>query len=333
MSEPPPRSGEPIRQRRAAQRLPIADFHSHHIAPSVPALAPSGAPADLLRSWRRVRRQAGDLAGMLAEMDFLGIDLRVLSAPPAMVTPAGQRITPATVALVNEYLADVVAAHPGRLAGLATVDAFAGPAAVGAVAEVAAAGFPGIVVDCAHQGLLLDAPQCRPALESAAAAGLTVFVHPVSPVALSAELAPLGRLGTSLARGTASAACLLALLVAGMPERLPGLRLVFPMLGAAGLHLAAAAPAGERIAADAPVDQRWHLYTDTMGFAPASIRFAVELLGADHVVAGSDWPVADRVADRDRVSWALDRAGLTRTQQRWVAHDNAAALVGRSTPG
>ncbi|WP_428965371.1 amidohydrolase family protein [Micromonospora fluostatini] len=159
--------------------LPVVDFHSHHVAPAVSALAPVNATDELLRSWRRVAREVGDVAGTLTGMDRLGVTRRVLSAPPSMVTPDGGSIAPGTVAALNDHLCAVVAAYPDRFAGLATVDAYAREAGARTVAAAVAAGLPGIVVDCAHRGAYLDAPRCRPTLE-AAEAGLTVFVHPVS---------------------------------------------------------------------------------------------------------------------------------------------------------
>jgi predicted TIM-barrel fold metal-dependent hydrolase len=308
----------------------IADFHSHYLGPR-PAVAPVNATAELLRSWERVARQVADLDALLAGMDEAGLDLRVLSAPPSMLTPAGQPIAPALVTAVNDHLAAAVARDPRRLAGLATVDLFGGESAAEEVTRVRRLGLAGIVVDCARDDLLPDAASCRPVLAAAAEHGLPVFVHPVSPRRLSADLSRLGRPGTSLARGTANGAALLAVLASGLLDELPGLRLVFPMLGATGLLIAAATPLVERFGVNAPADQRWHIHVDTMGFAPAAIRFAVELLGADHVLNGSDWPVADRVADRARVTGALARAGLRPDQQRLVAYDNAARLLGLTT--
>ena len=51
------------------------------------------------------------------------------------------------------------------------------------------------------------------------------------------------------------------------------------------------------------------LYVDTMGFNPHTIRFAVETLGADHVLVGSDWPIMP-IASRSVVDAALDGAGI-----------------------
>ncbi|MER5457112.1 amidohydrolase family protein [Micromonospora sp. NPDC002389] len=307
----------------------VADFHTHYACPAYPALPPRHAAPELAERWRGLARRIADLEGLLADTGRHGIDLRVLSAPPALVTPHGERTRPDDLRRLNDHLAEAVASAPDRLRGLATVDAFAGdPAADEAVRAVRDLGLSGLVVDCATDGLLLGAKAARPTLAVAAELGVPVFAHPISPVAMTTAFAGLGRFGTSLARGTINAAALLSLLVDGVLAELPGLHVVFPMLGVAGLSLAAATDGGEVLTSAAPASQRAHVYLDTMGFAPAAIRFATDLLGADHVLVGGDWPIGPRATSRARVESALARAGLDEADTRLVAGGNALRLLG-----
>ena len=135
-----------------------------------------------------------------------------------------------------------------------------------------------------------------------------------------------GLFGTSLARGTVNAAALLSLLTGGVLAALRGLHVVFPMLGVAGLALAAATDEGALLSAP---DRSAHVYADTMGFAPPAIRLATDLLGADHVVVGGDWPVAERFTTRERVEAALRDAGLGPDDSALVAGANTMRLLGR----
>ncbi len=96
----------------------------------------------------------------------------------------------------------------------------------------------------------------------------------------------------------------------------------------AGLALAASTDEGAIISAQAPSDSRAHVYVDTMGFAAPAVRLAVALLGADHVLVGSDWPIGERSASRDRVDRLLDDAGLDDDDARLVAGENARRLFG-----
>ncbi|WP_329100991.1 amidohydrolase [Micromonospora sp. NBC_01699] len=292
-------------------RLYIADFHTHYACPAYPALPPRNTARSLAGRWDELARRIADPDDLLADSGRQGIDLRVLSAPPALVTPHGERTSPADLRRINDHLAEAVSAAPDRIRGLATIDAFGGEAAAEeAVRAVRELGLSGLVVDCATEGQLLSAAAARPTLTVAAALGVPVFAHPISPDLLTEAFTGLGRFGTSLARGTINAAALLSLLSDGVLDDLPGLHVVFPMLGVAGLSLAAATDEGEVITAAAPSSRRAHVYLDTMGFAPAAIRFATDLLGADHVLVGGDWPIGVRDTSRERVETALARAGL-----------------------
>ncbi|WP_116950368.1 amidohydrolase family protein [Jiangella endophytica] len=303
----------------------IADFHTHYANPEYPALLPRNSAAVLETRWAGLARRIADLDDLLGETGRDDIDLRVLSAPPSLVTPAGERTAPDDQRRINDHLAEAVASVPERLAGLATVDAFGGePAAAEAVRAVRELGLSGIVVDCATDGRLLSDPSARPALTAAAELGVPVFAHPISPDVLTTAFAGLGRYGTSLARGTINAAALLSLLADGVLAELPELHVVFPMLGIAGLSLAAAADDGDAL--------RAQVYVDTMGFVPAAVRFATELLGADHVLVGSDWPIGVRGASRDRVEAVLAAAGLAPDEADLVAGGTALRLVRSSPP-
>jgi len=65
-----------------------------------------------------------DLEGLRRDQQEAGVDVRVLGAPPALVTPSGEPIAPSMVRAMNDHLAEVVTRHPDTLAGLATIDAF-----------------------------------------------------------------------------------------------------------------------------------------------------------------------------------------------------------------
>ena len=65
-----------------------------------------------------------------------------------------------------------------------------------------------------------------------------------------------------------------------------------------------------------------------MGVHPASVMAAVELLGADHVLAGTDWPI---VVERDvptRLAKALTLAGVDPAGREMVASGTALKLLG-----
>ncbi len=310
----------------------IVDFHCHFAGADWPALPPVNSLPEHVARWMGIAKRIADLDGLIRDQQEMGVDLRVLSAPPALVTRDGEHLDLAAMRAMNDHLAGVVAGST-RLAGLATIDAFQGDAAASEVERASRElGLSGIVVDCAHGDYFLDAPVARATLQMAASLGMPVFAHPVSPAELSAELAPLGNWGRMLARGTSSAASLLSLINSGVLAEVRGLKIVFAWLGGGGLVVAGTLLGAERLRRTTPAQERWQVYFDTMGFEPSAVRYAVDLLGSDHVLVGSDWPIGVNVASRDRVKETLDLAGLDEGDRRRVCSANALELLDRSLP-
>lgn len=133
-----------------------------------------------------------------------------------------------------------------------------------------------MLLESAKGDLLLDAPQARPTLATAAALGVPVVDHPVNPQPLTRQRAPYGRLGTLFARGTVNAASLIALLEGGVFDELPNLQVVVTTLAIGGALLGGGLT-GAKLRNDTPALLRSHVYIDTMGFDPALIRNTAEI--------------------------------------------------------
>lgn len=307
----------------SSERL-IVDFHRHLFPPGIVAAVPRGVTPAMAAAWPLIT----DADRHAERAAAAGTDVAVMCAPLSSVAPAAERGIPAHAlpARLNDALAATVQRHDGRLAALATVDAYAGDAgAEEARRAVEDLGLPGIVVDAARDDVLLSDPSARATLAYAAEAGVPIFAHPVTPAELPARYRDT-RQGVLLARGTESALSTLSLLSDGVLEELPGLRLVITAIAAAGLLLAPFLdPPGEDGAVS---ERRGRLFIDTMGFDPAGVRWAVDLLGAEHVLAGSDWPIMWRDGSRERVDRLVAEAGLSGPEADLVAGGNAARLLG-----
>jgi predicted TIM-barrel fold metal-dependent hydrolase len=165
----------------------------------------------------------------------------------------------------------------------------------------------------------------------AARLGVPLFVHPVSPRGYTEHLAPHGQVGILMARGTEAAASVLSLVRNGTLAALPDLTIVIPMMSASILLFAGLLDheGGREQAPDPPPSALMRrLYVDTMGFDPHTMRFAVETVGADHLLVGSDWPITP-IAARDRVEKALNAAGIQGNDRIAVLGGNARALLSR----
>ncbi|QBD75744.1 hypothetical protein EPA93_06875 [Ktedonosporobacter rubrisoli] len=311
------------------ERTPaLIDFHSHYYETAW-YTSSRQAPGGLARAWPLLT----DLQGQFAEMERANIGAKVLSAPSATIASAGQPLPEDLLRRINDRFAELLALYPGRLFALATIDAFRGEGAANEVRRaIQTLGLQGICLDCAQGNLYLDAPQARPTFAAAAELDVPVFVHPVSPAGLTERLADLGHTGILLARGTENAASVLALLRSGLLDAFPTLKIVLPMIGVAALLFAGIAEQEHKREpgwlGSSPGTLRQRLYIDTMGFDLASLRFVLELLGAEHVLLGSDWPIMP-LTPRWEIEGLLSALELKEAQKAAVLQANALRLLTR----
>ena len=271
--------------------LNIIDFHNHYVGPSFALTTLAAAPPALRSYWKgsiaslRIRRPA------VVDRDSRDHRPRDQHADRLPRGRGRQRFVRhrATHQRSNGRAGRQ---PPGRLYGLATVDTYGGDAGARELTRAVRARLARRVRGKREEGSPAHAPQARPTLAAAAALGVPVFVHPVTDPAMHNRFKRYGRLGVRLARSTINSAALFALLEGGTFDALPlaswsrrsrSEECCWP----ADWRRPSAAPGCS--GADPP--SRLHRHD---GPAPVLVRSAVNLLGADHVLAGTDWPIARR---------------------------------------
>ncbi len=315
----------------AQEALTIIDFHNHYVDASwaITTVA-SAAPSDRPR-WQAINGKLQSVATLLGSIEANGVSARVINTPTAFLEDADGNVPQDVHPRINDQVAALCAKHAGKLYGLATVDAFAGDAAARELTRaVKDLGLRGVFVESANprRSLLFGDAPTRPMLKVAADLDIPVFLHPQTDPQLHERFSRTGRLGLRLARGTINSAALVNMLEGGAFDEVPALRLVVTTWAFGALLLAGANDDGARIRRDTPAATRRHVYVDTMGLHPVTVRAAVDLLGADHVLMGTDWPVADERSIPGRLAAAMAHAGLDAAQQRMVAGGNALRLLG-----
>jgi len=314
--------------RNATAPLPV-DFHCHHVPARFEVTAGRYVTASQRGRWDAIAKRLADESLLLKDVHDGNLAARVVNIPAGLIADAEGRVPHDTIMAINDHVADLVARHPRRLYGLASVDPYDGePAAREAERAVRDLGLLGLFVDCARGDLLLDAPQARPTLAVAARLGVPVFAHPVAPQPLTRQMAPYGVIGTLFARGTVNSACLIALVEGGVFTELPTLRVVVTGHAIGGLAMASGLSRQSRLPTGTVAVMRRHVYIDTQMIHPALIRMAVDLLGADRVMAGSDWPIVDDGPIRAPLFDAMTRAGLSGDEQRAIASGACLQLLG-----
>jgi hypothetical protein len=169
----------------------------------------------------------------------------------------------------------------------------------------------------------------RPIFESAAELGVPIVLHPTTPAQPDAFI-EYG-LMTTVGFIVETTVCVLRLVLSGLFERTPDLRLLVPHVGAAIPYLfGRIAYEAERYGVgaatlSAPVgDQLRRLYVDSVSAWAPAIGLALELFGSDRVLFGTDAPFWER----ERNVEALERTGLAADGLEKVFGGNAERLFG-----
>jgi predicted TIM-barrel fold metal-dependent hydrolase len=314
------------------QDWPIIDFHVHIRPPwwrfEIPATT-RVADAEWQRAWGR---KLTDPQALLRESDEGGVSLRLLSSTVEGISGISGPVDHDEIRRHNDYLAGLVADHAGRLAALATVDAFSGEVgAREAERAITKLGHVGIVVDSARDGLFAGNPITRPTFELAADLKAPVLVHPVAATNAEALISAAGRGGNSLGRGHVNGVAFLSILKSGLLEEFPNLDIVFTGIGLGTLTIAAVEDPAFSQAARANNAKRPNLYFDFMGLDPAVLKFAIDILGPERVLVGSDWPIWQTLS-REKLVSVFDRAGIGGTDRGLIASGNAQRLLARRAP-
>jgi len=311
-------------QTASAAPMEVIDFHNHFIGSAFTITAPTRTPQQ-----QATFASMSSVAALLDSLNVAGVKSRVINTPTAFLTDADGRIPVGIIPRINDDLANLAAKHAGKLYPLATIDAFSGD--VGAkelTRAVKELGLRGLFIESAKDELLLNAPQARPVLAAAAALGVPVFIHPQTDQQMDARFSKTGSLGTRYARGTINSLALISLLEGGVFDELPKLKVVVTTLAMGGVMMAGGFGNGYNIRSDAPDLVRRHVYVDTMGLNGPQVAAAVAMLGADHVLAGTDWPIVVEKSVPERLKTAMTFAGLAAKEQDMIAHGNVLKLLG-----
>jgi aminocarboxymuconate-semialdehyde decarboxylase len=311
----------------------IVDFHNHHIPARFELTAMRTQPATQRARWEMLARKLPDEDLLLRDVREGHLAARVVNIPGNLIADADGHVPHETIMAVNDELAELVARHPGRIYGLASIDGYDGDkSAREAERAISELELHGLFVDCARGDLLIDAPQARPALEVAEKHGVPVFAHPIAPEPLTKQMTPYGLIGTLFARGAVNGASLIALVEGGVFSELPGLRVVVTAHAVGGLAMTAGLSPQSRLPSGTIDVMRKHVFIDTTLIHPAVIRACVDLLGSSNVLAGSDFPITGETPLRGPLAQAMLQARLSDDEQDAIAASNCLRLLGIAAP-
>ncbi|HEY2824729.1 MAG TPA: amidohydrolase family protein [Gemmatimonadales bacterium] len=259
-----------------------------------------------------------------------GVDIQVIS----LTTPGTVIETPAAsrrlAAVVNDAMAEVNATRSKRFTALATLPLNDPKGSVKEFDRIAKMGFTGVQVYGNINGVSLADQRFWPIYERASDRGMVFYIHPTHPLGVEAmEEFWLMPLVGFLFDTTLAAA---HLTFAGVPERFPGLRWVLGHLGGAIPYLVERLDRGYEMFKDCrkeiPRPPSYYLktlfYYDTVNFDPKAVKLAIDFAGADHVLAGSDYP--HQIGSIPKMLSTIKSLPISDADKNKILGENAAKL-------
>ena len=323
------------------------DLHCHVHTPAADEVAhktavPPRDPVDQHGSARSAERQKAlrqeldkkltSIEQRLKDMDRMGIDVQALSTSPSQYF---YRIEPdlgrETSRIINDNLADIVAAHPDRFVALGTLPMQEPRLAVAELERcMKELGFRGIEIGTNVRRVELSDGRFNALWDKAQALGAVIFLHPsgFTDTSRMKEHFLTNVIGNPLDTTFA----LSHIVFGGVLERYPKLKFVAAHGGGYLGHYPARMDHAYRVRPEChdyikrpPSYYMKKIYYDTMVFGETQLEHLVNLWGADHVVIGTDYPYdmgyykpVDFVAG----------ANLTSGQKDQIIGLNAAKLLG-----
>ena len=271
-----------------------------------------------------------DIDYRMEVLDKEGVDRQLISltCPGTLLeSPARSALL---AALVNDAFAEVMATRGDRFTALATLPLVDPAASLAELDRVIGMGFKGCMVFGNVNGTALADRQFWPLWERASDARAVMYIHPTFPLGVQAMqeywLMPLvGFLfDTTLAAAH--------LVMAGIPERFPGIRWVLGHLGGTIPYLAERLDRGFEMFTECrkdlsrpPSEHLKKFFYDTVNFDPDALRLAIAFAGADQILAGSDYP--HQIGSIPKMLASLRALRLPSSDEAKILGGNAARLL------
>ena len=267
-----------------------------------------------------------DIDGRLRTMDERGIDMRVLS----LSTPNVYEWTGARQVEMARYMNDVTAAlvrtHPDRFAGLGSLPLDDVQASLVELERMTQElDLCGVMIGSNVAGTPVNHPKFEPIWAKLDALRLPVFEHPMFPANTQQEEFEMPLRIGFVFDTTAAAA---RLIYSGIFERYPNFPYIMAHTGGALLMVLERLDNGYRLFPDCrkhisrlPSEYATRLYYDTCSFFGPALKMAHELVGAEHLLWGSDDPFIG--ADSDHV----EKMSIPPADKAKILGGNAARLL------
>jgi len=266
-----------------------------------------------------------------ADLNEAGVDRQLISftAPGTLIEKPTRSVELSR--MVNDAFARIQRERGDRFAALATLPLNAPDACVEELERaITQLGLKGAALFSNANGAPLSDERFWPLYERADDLGVVFFIHPTFPVGVEAMtdymLMPLVGFVSDTTLAAAS------LVFSGVVERFPNVRWILAHLGGAIPYLAERLDRGYeafercRENVDKPPSEylKEKFYYDSVNFDVDALQFAIGFAGADHVLAGSDYP--HQIGSMHRMVASIGQLDVTSEEKAAILGGNAAGL-------
>jgi aminocarboxymuconate-semialdehyde decarboxylase len=297
------------------------------------------------RNFRTVYEGVWSAARRLEDMDREGVVAQVISPMPELLSywlPLAD--AKAMAECLNDYIACMVEAAPGRFYGLGMVPLQDPDLATAALEGLGPLGLHGIEVGSNILGRSLGDTRFLAFWRAVERAGLAVFVHALHPTMTDRFTGP-EQVVNAIGFPTDTGLTIASLITSGTLQACPHLRLAFSHGGGSfpfllprlenawsgawneGDPLVAGAQPSElrRALPESPATYARRLYYDTLLFDRRAIRYLLEIMGPSRLTIGTDYPFFPR---EQPVGTTVRSMGLDEAALRAIESENALRFLG-----
>jgi aminocarboxymuconate-semialdehyde decarboxylase len=265
------------------------------------------------------------------------VDLAVLSTPPYAFyydLPAsdGERAS----AIQNDGLANAVVSHPNQLAGLGTLPMQNVPMAVKELERVMKTlKLSGVELSSNVNGEDMGSEKYHPFWEAAESLGAVIFIHPAFYQHLGNDRMNSYYLKNLLGNPMETTVFAAHMIFSGMLESYPKLKIVLahaggvlPYLRGRLEHGYEMRPEPKKHISRPPSEYLGMFYYDIITHFAPTLQYLITVVGADHVMLGSDYPF-DMGYDNP-VDVVEQLPGLSQADRELIEGGNALRLLAKA---
>jgi len=317
----------------------IIDFHTHVLAPEESHTFTDTRFLDkVLAAGTRSRRPPHSIEAVLAAQEAGGIDITMVSNPLHRLADLDRKQQLEVVQKHNRYVASLQEEYDSIYGFAATVPYGGDPFLHEFERAIKEDGLKGAWITSSLQGNYPDDDEAFPFFQLATELDVPVVVHPPA-VGFGEERLRDYRLASSIGRPMDGCLAIARLIVRGMFEKLPTLKLVGTHLGGGICEMIGRMDYAYNLGDEAyflgsyepmlikhpPSHYLKMMYLESTCYHAPAARCAVETVGADHFLFGTDAPPLTSL--KKQGVELIKQLGLSPEDERKVYGENARTLL------